>query len=485
MKSKNMLIIMVDELATKAVGCYGSSIAKTPNIDRLAQQGVRFTNAYATSPICVPARASFATGQYPYQTGYWDNVFAYDGRVKGWGHRLQDAGHRFTTIGKLHYKGADYPLGIDEQIIPMHLYRDGDKFGLERENPPKRPQTASLSQNVLVGDSHYTKYDKQITAMTEDWFENRMCEQGDKPWVLFTSFVAPHFPLTVPQEYINLYDLDDIQIDTKQLNYQGDIGKWWKKFRSGYAFDDYFKDDTHRRQALLHYYALCSFVDAQVGKVLTALEHSGQADNTTILFMSDHGDNLGARGLWGKSTMWEESVKIPMIMVDLHLTAGTDCRTPVSFVDIYQTVLECVGIPLNTQEKTLPGTSLMHIAKSPYDPERQVFCEYHAACATTGLMMLRKGAYKYVYYTDHGAELYNIDTDAQELYNLSCNPEYEHIMHDFETALYNFVNPQVVDAHAKSDQKRRLQELGGLDTVLSQGGLAYTPPPGDKAKAWL
>lgn len=230
MTGKNLLIIMVDEMAAQAVGCYGHHVVKTPNIDRLAARGVRFTKAYASSPICVPARAAFATGRYPHQTGYWDNVFAYDGSVRGWGHRLQEQGHRFTTIGKLHYLDDISHTGIDEQILPMHIYGGGDIFGLERETPPERPQSAAVAGEVAIGDSQYTRYDKKITSLTEEWFRTRLNDQGDKPWVCFSSFIAPHFPFTVPQEYVDLYNPEDIKLIDKPLNGKQSIAPWWKSF---------------------------------------------------------------------------------------------------------------------------------------------------------------------------------------------------------------------------------------------------------------
>ena len=397
MEPRNLLIVMVDEMAAKAVGCYGHPTVQTPHIDALAARGVRFTNAYATSPICIPARAAFATGQYPHQTGYWDNCIAYDGRVPGWGHRLQQAGHRFTTIGKLHYEDESCPTGIDEQILPMHVYGGGDVYGLERENPPARPQSASLAREVLEGDSQYTRYDEKITALTEDWFRTRVGDQGPKPWVLFTSFISPHFPLTVPHRFISMYDEADITLDEKPLVSDPALAPWWKLFRFGYDFDDHFADDAARRRALLHYYALCSFADENVGRVLAALEASGQADRTTVVFLSDHGDNMGARGLWGKSTMYEESANVPMILCDSNLAPGV-CHTPVSLIDGYQTVLDAVGLPLTAAEQGLPGRSLLEIATEPYDDQRMVFSEYHASCAPTGLLMLRRGRFKFIHY---------------------------------------------------------------------------------------
>lgn len=478
--AKNLLIVMVDEMAAKAVGAYGNTLVKTPNIDRLAARGVRFTNCYATSPICMPARAAFATGLYPHQTGYWDNVFAYDGRVRGWGHRLQETGHRFTTIGKLHYEGEEYPTGIDEQILPMHVFGGGDIFGLERENPPKRPQSGTLAAEVAAGDSGYTRYDKEITRLTREWFETRTQDQGDKPWVVFTSFIAPHFPLTVPQEYIDLYDGVDIPLPHKPLETEGRLGEWWALFRGGYNFDDYFKDDDERRRALRHYYALCSFADDNVGKVIAALDASGCAEDTAILFLSDHGDNMGARGLWGKSTMYEESANVPMILIHPDLAAGAVCDTPVSTIDVYQTALDCVGVAPTEADAGRDGRSLISIAAGRYDADRQVFCEYHASCAPTGLMMLRKGALKYVHYTGHGDELFDLDADPEELCNLAADPAHTGVLEAFRASLRALVDPDETDRRAKMAQRTRLAELGGMDRIVAQGGVPHTPAPGEE-----
>lgn len=479
MTASNLLIIMVDEMAAQAVGCYGNSVVKTPHIDGLAARGVRFDNAYASSPICVPARAAFATGRYPHQSGYWDNVFAYDGKVRGWGHRLQETGHRFTTIGKLHYKDEICDTGIDEQILPMHLYGGGDVFGLEREQPPKRPQSAAVAGEVAIGDSQYTRYDQKISALTEDWFETRLADQGDKPWVCFSSFIAPHFPFTVPQQYVDLYDPSDIVLASKPLNTEGRIGEWWKVLTFGYNFDDYFRDDDHRRRALLHYYALCSFADENVGRVLAALEASDQAENTVVMFLSDHGDNMGARGLWGKSTMYEEAAKVPLILSGPGLPQGTVCQTPVGLVDAYQTVLDVVGVSLTEEERGLPGRSLLEIALEPYDQSRQVFAEYHASCAPTGLMMLRQGRYKYIHYTGYGSELFDLEADPDETKDLAGDPAYSEVLAQFEKDLRALVDPEDIDRHAKADQRARLAQLGGIDAIVAQGGVTHTPPPGE------
>ena len=145
MNQKNLVIIMDDEHGTPFLGCADHPIVKTPNLDQLAATGTRFANAQCNNPICMPSRASFATGLYTHETGYWDNVIAYDGRVKGWGHRLQETGHGCVSIGKLHYMNATDPTGIDEQIIPMHVDKGGDLHGLIRDDPPTRHQSKNFA----------------------------------------------------------------------------------------------------------------------------------------------------------------------------------------------------------------------------------------------------------------------------------------------------------------------------------------------------
>jgi len=163
-----MLVIMADEHNPKMLGSTGHPLVKTPHLDALAARGTRFDRAYTNCPICVPARANFATGRYVHDTGYWDNAIAYDGRVKGWGHRLQDAGVRVESIGKLHYRSEDDPTGLDRQHIPMHI-KDGvgmihtsvRKQFPDFSPPPPKPGggAAGIVLEAGRGESEYTRYD--------------------------------------------------------------------------------------------------------------------------------------------------------------------------------------------------------------------------------------------------------------------------------------------------------------------------------------
>ncbi|HET6492142.1 MAG TPA: sulfatase-like hydrolase/transferase, partial [Burkholderiales bacterium] len=168
MRPANLLFIMSDEHNKRVLGSYGHPLVRTPHLDRLAARGTRFTNAYTNCPICVPARAAFATGQYVHQIRYWDNAIAYDGCAPSWGHRLMAQGHRVTSIGKLHYVDSDAARnGFDEEVLPLHIVNGvGDLLGLIRDELPRRPGSAKLGPEAGPGESEYTHYDRSIAQET-------------------------------------------------------------------------------------------------------------------------------------------------------------------------------------------------------------------------------------------------------------------------------------------------------------------------------
>ena len=171
MKPTNTIFILSDEHNKRVLGCNGHPMIKTPNLDALAARGTRFSNAYTNCPICVPARASFATGRYVHEHRCWDNAIAYDGKIPSWGHRLMAQGHRVTSIGKLHYAGNDAQRnGFDEEILPMHIVNGvGDLLGLIRDELPRRGGSANLGPEAGPGESDYTRYDRSIADATVKW----------------------------------------------------------------------------------------------------------------------------------------------------------------------------------------------------------------------------------------------------------------------------------------------------------------------------
>ncbi len=474
MDDTNLLIIMDDEHSANALGCAGHPFVQSPNIDRLAAGGTRFESAYTNSPICVPARAVFATGRYPHQTGYWDNCIAYDGATPSWGHALQAAQIETTSIGKLHYIDDEHPSGFDQRILPMHIHGGGDTHGLVRDDPPTRPQCRDLAENIGPGETEYTEYDRKICEATCDWLRARATLPKDRRWATFVSFICPHYPLIAPKEFYDLYDPARIPSPKTRPDDGTTSTDWWRAFENCYIWDQFFESDEQRQIAIAAYYGLISFIDAHVGRILRTLEDTGLDKTTRIIFLSDHGENLGARGLWGKSTMYNESVSVPMMVAGQDIPAGVVKQTPVSLVDIFPTVLDTVGIDIPSD---LPGRSLLDLARLPDDPARPVFSEYHATAAKSAEYMIRRGRYKFIYYVGYPPELYDLENDPEELQNLALNGSFGGLLGEFEAELRRTVDPEAMDRAAKADQELLIQRYGGRDAVIAKGGKSATPAP--------
>lgn len=480
MKPQNLLFIMSDEHNSSMLGCAGHEMVKTPNLDKLAERGTRFTDAYTNSPICIPARASFATGRYAHETRHWDNAMPYEGTIKGWGHRLQEEGMRVDSIGKLHYRDAESPTGFSNQIEPMHVMGGiGQVWGSVRDPlPDERP--AKMLNKIGPGESNYNKYDMTIADKACDWLEDaarRKEEPDHKPWALYLGFVAPHFPLVVPEEFYNMYPLDSLpprKLDPEE----GYVQHPWIKRQDDFAQIDRFLTPEQRRMAVASYFGLCTFVDHQIGRVLDSLSALGLDENTRIVYTSDHGDNVGARGMWGKSNMYEEAAGIPLIIAGDGVAEGEICRTPVSLLDSYQTILQGVGLEPNEEEASLKGRSWFDIAREEDDPDRIVFSEYHAATSPSGGFMIRNGKYKFIYYVGYQPELFDLDSDPEETNNLADHPDHAEARQDCETALREIVDPEKADRQAKDDQNALIDEFGGRDAALNTGTPGATPVPG-------
>ncbi len=477
MQPKNLVFIMSDEHNAAFMGAVGHGAVRTPNLDRLAASGALFENAYTNCPICVPARASFATGRYVHDCGYWDNAHPYDGAIPGWGHRLMDQGHRVVSIGKLHYRDTSDPNGFDEEIAPLHVVGGvGDLGGLIREDMPERKAARKFARDVGRGESTYTAYDRRIAAGAARWLEEEAPKYTDRPWVLFVSFVCPHFPLIAPPEFYDLYP--EAEIPWPDLYGEGGrpTHPYYRAMRACINYDRYF-DEEGVRKAVAGYLGLCSFLDDNIGKVLEAVEGTGLAGDTRVIYTSDHGEALGKRGLWGKSTMFEESAAIPLIAAGPGIAPGRRVETPVSLVDCHPTILDCVGADRHPGDADLPGRSLFEIAGGA-DPDRAAFSEYHAAGAVAANYMLREGRYKLVAFVGMEPELFDLEADPEETRDLANDPEHAAILARLEMRLRAICNPEAVDRRARADQAATLEKHGGREAVLRRGDFGYSPAPG-------
>jgi len=480
MKPRNLLFIMSDEHSRRVLGCHGHSMIRTPNLDRLATRGVRFTDAYCNSPICVPSRASFQTGRYVHDIRFWDNAIAYDGSVPSWAHRLKAAGHRVDSIGKLHFRGAEDDNGFSKEHMPLHVVEGiGDPIGMLRNPPPPRKAALRLAADAGCGDSSYQGYDDRITEAAESWLAERASRKDKKPWMLFVSLVCPHFPLIARPEWYNLYPENQVPWPRMYAEAERPRHPYIEAMRTCQIYDQGFDDPSKVRKAIAAYFGLVSFVDHNVGRLVQALEANDLASDTRVIYTSDHGDNLGTRGLWGKSNMYEESVGVPMIMAGPEVPGGVVCREPVSLVDCFPTIVDCVGLAQHSDDWRLPGAPLIDIVRGTV-PERTVMSEYHAAGSPAGSFMIRKGRFKYVHYVGMPPQLFDLESDPFEMRDLGQDAGYRALVTDCEDALRRVVNPEAADAQARKDQAAKIAELGGREAILARGSFGHSPVPGTK-----
>ena len=475
--SSNLLIIMSDEHQARALGSAGHSIVQTPNLDALAARGLRFTRACTPSPICVPARASFATGRHVHELRLWDNAMPYAGQVPGWGHALQAAGVPVESIGKLHYRRAGDPAGFDTEHIPMMVAGGVGMVwaSIRREGERVVRDERMLGEYIGPGESDYTRYDEAVTARAERWLAERA--GTGRPWCLFVGFVAPHFPLVVPRSWFDLYPADRLP-PVKLHPRDGHPRHPWVEAQNAFSdTESRFSDEAERLAAMSSYYGLCSFLDHNVGRVLKALEDAGAGGTTTVVYTSDHGDNVGARGLWGKSNLYEEAAAVPLIMAGPGIGPGV-CKTPVSLIDLSETVIEHFGTRLAGER---PGRSLRAIAAQVVDHDRAVFSEYHAAGAVSGAFMLRTGRWKYIHYVGFEPELFDLEADREETTSLAADPVFADVVESLDGRLRAVCDPEATDAQAHTDQAAMIEAYGGREAALKLGAPGATPAPALRA----
>jgi len=479
MTPANLLVLMSDEHNPKFLGSAGHPFIVTPNLDALAARGTRFTAAYTACPICVPARASFAVGRYVHDIGYWDNADGYDGAIPSWHHALRDAGHRVVSIGKLHFrgrKGDDH--GFSEEIVPMHIIDGiGDVKGLIRDRIPKRKGGDKMAHKAGPGESPYTVYDREIASRAQIWLHEEAPKWRDRPWVLFVSFVAPHFPLTAPARWFYRYWRQDLPLPKLYAAAERPHHPFIDEYARTVDYDPHFSSVADVKRAIAGYSGLVSSLDENIGAVLHALSDAGLDGETRVLYTSDHGDNAGARGLWGKSTFYEESAGVPLIVAGPGVASGRVVSTPVSHIDCAPTILEATGLPERVGGQPLPGVSLFAVAEGA-TPARPVISEYHAIGSAAGAFMLRFGKWKYCRYVACPPQLFDLDADPEELTDLAGDARFAAVLAEGERLLRIELDPDEVDARAKRRQRALLESFGGRDAALARGDLGFTPAPG-------
>jgi choline-sulfatase len=482
---KRLIVFVSDNHARGASGCYGNPIVKTPAIDSIARRGTRFTAACSASPLCVPARAAMATGRFPHQTGYWDNAIAYDGRVTSWMRRLRDQGHFVSSIGKLHYRSADEDHGMTEELLPMHLHGRGAVTGLLRGYDAEMPKAPGVIADLYEGlagegETHYQEYDRQITERAVAWLRDHRAG-SDRPDVLIVSYISPHPPFRVPRRFLDLYAEAEMPLPPgfdRASNHPAVSHVRWL-------------DGTQRleeaalRRVASGYFGLVTHTDEQIGHVLREMESLGILEDSCVAYTSDHGDMLGAHGIYGKRVLYEGSLGVPLIMAGPGIREGHVSRQLTSHVDLYPTFVQAVGARLEKDDQDLPGTSLWPALRGSDDLTRPLFAEFHGQGTKAAGYVLRQRDEKLIHHVGMPQQIFDLAEDPDENVDLAGSAKGEAISARLTPLLRNICDLDAVDARAKADQRAKAESYGGPDVVANAGYIPFTPPPGVSAEqAW-
>ncbi|WP_323765704.1 sulfatase-like hydrolase/transferase [Marinovum sp.] len=438
MSRPNILFIFSDQHAQKVSGCYGDAVVQTPNIDRLAREGVRFDNAYCPSPICVPSRMSMLTARWPYRQECWANDDILRSDLPSWPHAAGAAGYDPVLIGRMHAIGPDQLHGYRERQIGDHSpnYPGAARQSLGALAGTNDPNPESIAKSG-PGNSAYQSKDRDVTDAAVRWLHDTGAARaaaGD-PFCLTVGYMLPHPPYVADPEAYALYKG---RVPEPRLGADAADGwhDWW---RSAREIDEVPQGDRDRARAA--YWALVHRLDEMIGEVLAALEAIGELDNTLIVYASDHGDHLGERGLWWKHTFFEESVKVPLIMrLPGQVPAGETREQVVNLVDLSQTMIEVMGgAPLPHAD----GRSFWAVAQDGTAPwTNETFSEYctDAVPAWTGgravqQRMIRRENWKLSLYDGEPPLLFDLATDPDELVNRAEDPACAAIRSELEAAL--------------------------------------------------
>lgn len=451
----NLLFLFSDQHTQKVAGCYGDGLVRTPHLDRLAAGGVVFDNAYCPSPICVPSRMSMLTARHPSAQDCWTNDDFLASDRATWTHALGAAGYHPTLISRLHAMGPDQMHGYVEREVGDHSPNYGGvaRHDMGPLNDTNDPWRASLDISG-PGQSSYQLKDMETAdaAIAElEALAAARRDGRDQPFCLSVGFMLPHPPYVAWREDYALYAG---KVGMPALPTPAPDHPWITWWRDDRGIKDTNRDDVLRARAA--YWGLVTRLDILIGKVLDTLDRLGLAEDTLVVYSSDHGDQLGERGLWWKHTFYEESVKVPLILRwPGHLPKGQRRAQVVNLIDVAATMIEALGgAPLPQAQ----GLSVLDVARDPTAPWLdETFSEYctDKVPPWTGGMavqqrMIRSGRWKLVYYNGYRPQLFDLGADPHELHDLAEQPAHRAVRERLTQKLLADWDPDAIAARMRA-----------------------------------
>jgi choline-sulfatase len=461
-RPRNVLLMMSDQHKPGALGVAGDRVARTPHLDALAATATRFSNCYCSNPVCTPSRASLLTGLYTHNHGAINNSTPWPFEHRTLAHMFSGAGYMSALIGKMHFvdaqtHGFDYHIDFNDwyQFLGprTNLYADAlgrpnsgsglpqiDDFWRDFGDPWKDARDQDDRQGaVAVGAVSKIPEEQQFDSFVARESIRFLKQHGQKPFFLVTSFLKPHDPFMPSQRFADMFRPEDMKLPSTYGKV--DLNTVPEEIRRSIQHEGptpELDDPEQARRRIAFYYANLAQMDDNAGKVLRALQELNLDKDTIVLYTSDHGEMLAEHKLWNKFVFYESSVRVPLLVRVPGLPAGEQSRTLVSNVDIAPTLAELTGLHAPNQTD---GASFAHDLRAPGKTrETTVFSEYNLR-NPRAKYMIRRGDWKYNFYTHDIAELYNLHDDPDEMRNLAASPQFKARAGELKAQLFAWYRP--------------------------------------------
>lgn len=455
MSKPNILIFMVDQLNGTLFPDGPAEWLHAPNLKKLAAQSTCFKNAYTASPLCAPGRAAFMSGQLPSDTGVYDNAAEFISSIPTYAHHLRRAGYQTCLSGKMHFVGPDQMHGFEERLT-TDIYPADFGWTPDYRKPGERidwwyHNMGSVTGSGVAEISNQMEYDDEVAYHATRKVYDYARSKDERPWCMTVSFTHPHDPYVARKKYWDLYedcehllptvpamDYEDHDTHSKRIFDAND----WRSF-------DISEDDIKRSRRA--YFANISYLDDKIGEVMEAVEATRQ--ETIIMFVSDHGDMLGERGLWFKMSFFEGSARVPMMICAPDMEPGL-ITTPVSNIDVCPTLCDLAGVDMSEVEPWTTGQSVKPMGQGVERTE-PVAIEYAAEASYSPMVSLRYGKWKYNRCKLDADQLFDLDKDPHELTNLAEVAEHQGTLTQLRAKSEARWDLDKFDADVRASQARR------------------------------
>ena len=422
---RNVLLIMADQLAASWLPAYGRAMVNAPNLTALARDGLTFEHAYCPSPLCAPSRSAMLTGRLPSRIGVFDNAAELAASTPTVAHRLRANGYHTCLVGKMHFVGPDQLHGFEERLTPdiypagLDWIPDWDAPTAERQ--PWYHTMAGVLRPGICEASLQTDYDDEVAFRAVRKLFDLARYRRDEPFFLVASFTNPHDPWEIGRRHWDLYRPEALEPPTVAAIDPDRADPHSRRLREMYGAAELELTDEQILTARHGYCAAISYLDERVGEMLAALDDTGLAESTLVVFTADHGEMLGERGLWYKMSFFEPSARVPLIVRGVG-ARGARVADPVSLIDLAPTLTELCG---DRDISGMDGASLLGYlnGRAPRQAP-DVVGEYLAEGVAAPLVMVRRGQFKLVCCDGDPDQLYDLESDPNELTNLASSPAH-------------------------------------------------------------